>query len=181
MLVYVGSIAGNNALASASEWTVPEGATVNLIGNPSGYTYSWLPAEMVANPSAQNTTAVVENTTVFTLLVSDGICTKQDTVQVKTVAFICGEPYIYVPNAFSPNGDQENDVLFVRGLLIEGMVFRVFNRWGELVFESFDRTIGWDGTFKGKLVEPDVYDYYLKALCIDGNESIIKGNVTVLR
>jgi gliding motility-associated-like protein len=72
-------------------------------------------------------------------------------------------------------------VLFVRGQLIEGMIFRVFDRWGEMVFESTDRNYGWDGTFRGKAMDPDVYDYYLKVICIDGIESIIKGNVTLLK
>ena len=61
------------------------------------------------------------------------------------------------------------------------MVCRIFDRWGELVFESYDRLDGWDGTFRGKDMDPDVYDYYLKVTCIDNVESIIKGNVTLLR
>ena len=61
------------------------------------------------------------------------------------------------------------------------MIFRVFDRWGEMVFESQDRSIGWDGTFRGKKMDPDVYDYYLKAVCIDGDEAIIKGNITLLK
>ena len=61
------------------------------------------------------------------------------------------------------------------------MTFRVYDRWGELVFESFDRLDGWDGKFRDKLLDPDTYDYYLKVTCIDDVESIIKGNVTLLR
>jgi gliding motility-associated-like protein len=86
-----------------------------------------------------------------------------------------------VPNAFTPNGDNENDVLFVRGQLLEKMVFRVFNRWGEMVFETYDRSSGWDGTFRGRQLDPDVYDWYLEATCIDESQSIIKGNVTLMR
>ena len=61
------------------------------------------------------------------------------------------------------------------------MTFRIFDRWGELVFETFDRLEGWDGTFRNKDLDPDVYDYYLKVICIDDSETIIKGNVTLLR
>jgi gliding motility-associated-like protein len=129
----------------------------------------------------QTTSAEINETTLFQLTVSDGVCVKSDTVLVKAFTFICGEPFIFIPNAFSPNGDNENDVLFVRGQLIEGMLFRIFDRWGEMVFESTDRTIGWDGTFRGKQLDPDVYDYYLKAVCVDGAESIIKGNITLMR
>jgi gliding motility-associated-like protein len=181
ILISVSAIGEGLVNASASEILIPAGSATTLIGQPSGLSYQWSPTVGVTNPTMQTTSATVENTTIYTLSVSDGICTKTDTVLVKVFTFICGEPFIYIPNAFSPNGDKENDVLFVRGQLIEGMIFRVFDRWGEMVFESTDRNYGWDGTFRGKAMDPDVYDYYLKVICIDGIESIIKGNVTLLK
>lgn len=181
IFIAVSSIADGTVVASASEILIPEGGTTTLIGEPNGLIYLWSPIDGVTNPTMQTTTATVNSTTIYTLFATDGICTKSDTVLVKTYAFICGEPFIYIPNAFTPNGDKENDILYVRGQLIEGMVFRVFDRWGEMVFESTDRTIGWDGTFRGKALDPDVYDYYLKATCIDGNESIIKGNISLMK
>ncbi len=179
--IFVGNIPNGAVVASASETLVPEGSTVTLYGQPPGYSYTWTPGEGVANVNAQNTEAIVDETTIYTLTVSDGICTKSDTVLVKVFEFICGEPYIYIPNAFSPNGDKENDILYVRGALVKEMVFRIYDRWGELIFESFDRTVGWDGTFRGVDLDPDVYDYYLKVTCIDDVETIIKGNITLLR
>ncbi len=179
--IAVSSISSSSVIASASEILIPEGGTTTLIGQPNGLSYQWTPVAGVTNPTMQSTTVTVESTTIYTLTVSDGICEKSDTVLVKAYSFICGEPFIYVPNAFSPNGDNENDVLYVRGQLIEGMVFRIFDRWGEMVFESFDRLNGWDGTFRGKALDPDVYDYYLKAICIDGEESITKGNISLLK
>ena len=181
ILISVSAIGEGLVNASASEILIPAGSATMLIGQPSGLSYQWSPTVGVTNPTMQSTSATVENTTIYTLSVSDGICTKTDTVLVKVFTFICGEPFIYIPNAFSPNGDKENDVLFVRGQLIEGMIFRVFDRWGEMVFESTNRNYGWDGTFRGKAMDPDVYDYYLKVICIDGIESIIKGNVTLLK
>jgi len=181
ILIAVSAIGDGIVIASATETLIPEGGTTTLIGQPAGLTYQWTPSQGLTNPTMQSTSATVETTTIYTLSASDGICTKSDTVLVKTFAFICGEPFVYVPNAFSPNGDKENDVLFVRGQLIDGMIFRVFDRWGEMVFESTDRNYGWDGTFRGKALDPDVYDYYLKAICIDGEESIIKGNITLLK
>ena len=158
-----------------------EGSTVQLIGSPSGLNYTWSPGQGVVNVNAQNTNAVVDQTTIYTLTVSDGICSKSDTVLVTTFQFICGDPYLYIPNAFSPNHDGENDVLYVRGALVEEMVFRIFDRWGEMVFESFDRTNGWDGTFRGKEMDPDTYDYYLEVTCVGGDEAIVKGNITLLK
>lgn len=180
--IFVGNIPNGLVQASASEYLVAGGSTVTLIGAPSGYaSYSWTPTDGLSDPNAQSTNAIIEESTLFTLTVSDGICTKSDTTFIKTFDFICGDPYIYIPNAFSPNGDQENDVLFVRGALIKDMVFRVYDRWGELVFESLDRLQGWNGEFRGKPLDPDTYDYYLKVTCIDDFESIITGNVTLIR
>jgi gliding motility-associated-like protein len=179
--IFVGNIPSASVQATASEYSVAEGSLVTLYGEPSGYAYSWLPDESLSSPNSQQTEAIVDQSTVYTFFVTDGICSRFDTVLVKTFTFICGEPFLYVPNAFSPNGDMDNDVLYVRGNLIKEMTFRVYDRWGELVFESFDRLDGWDGKFRDKLLDPDTYDYYLKVTCIDDVESIIKGNVTLLR
>jgi gliding motility-associated-like protein len=88
---------------------------------------------------------------------------------------------IDVPTGFSPNGDGSNDVLYVRGGGIEVMNLRIFNRWGEKVFESNGLEYGWDGTFKGKPQEMDAYAYVLTATFIDGSSAIKKGNITLLR
>ena len=181
ILIYVGNIPDSLIEASAESYNVPEGASVQLYGEPNGYFYSWTPEHLLNDETLQNPIATVNNPTLFTLFISDGICTKSDTVFIKTFGYVCDESYIYIPNAFSPNGDGENDILYVRGPMVESMVFRVFDRWGEMVFESFERPYGWDGTYKGKPLDPDVYDYYLKAICIDGSETIIKGNVTLIR
>ncbi|MFN5069675.1 MAG: PKD domain-containing protein [Bacteroidota bacterium] len=90
-------------------------------------------------------------------------------------------PVIDVPNAFSPNGDGQNDILLVKGRGVQSIVFRVFNRWGEKVFESNDLNFGWDGTFKGEPQEMDVYAWTLNAV-LDGNIPIFKsGNATLIR
>ncbi len=180
--IFVGNTSGWAPIASATETVIPEGGTTTLLGEPGGLPYySWTPDELIDSPENQNTTVEVPQTTIYTLTVSDGICSLSDTVLITTYEFICDDPYLFVPNAFSPNGDNENDVLYVRGALIKEMVFRVYDRWGELVFESFDRATGWDGTFRGKPMNPDVYDYYLKVICINDEESIIKGNITLLK
>ncbi len=102
---------------------------------------------------------------------------------------------IEVPNAFSPNGDGSNDMLYVRGEGVRDLEFRVYNRWGELVFESTDAGIvcneldiclakgkGWDGTYKGEQQEMDVYVYTLQAVFVNGKSSKLKkGNITLLR
>lgn len=91
------------------------------------------------------------------------------------------KPLADVPTAFSPNGDGVNDVLYVRGYSIDQMEFRVFNRWGELVFESTSQDVGWDGTFRGKPQEMDAFAFTLKITFLDGKSLNKKGNVTLLR
>ena len=180
IFILVGNVSPD-AIASTSDNLIPEGSTVTLSGLPNGYSYSWSPIVGVENPTSQVTNALLEVTTLFTLYVTDGICIKHDTVLVKVFPWVCGEGSLFIPNAFSPNADGQNDVLYVRGKMIKDMTFRVFDRWGELIFESFDRGVGWDGTYKGKKMDPDVYDYYLKVTCIDNVESIVKGNITLLK
>ena len=94
---------------------------------------------------------------------------------------ICDEPYIFIPNAFSPNKDNNNDVLYVRGKLLTDIHLAIFDRWGEKVFETNDIKKGWDGTFKGKPCEPGIYVYYLEATCLGQINYFKKGNVTLIR
>lgn len=167
--------------ATATPDIVPEGGTTLLEAFPDGYSYEWSPTEGVENPNSRTTNAVVDQTKTYTVSMTDGVCQAQTTVTVTTYEYICGDVYIFVPNAFSPNGDNQNDILYVRGQNLEEIDFKVFDRWGELVFESTDQAVGWDGVFKGKPVDPDVYVYHLRVICFDGQENLIKGNITVLK
>lgn len=90
-------------------------------------------------------------------------------------------PLVDVPTGFSPNGDGVNDVLYVKGYGIENMVFRIFNRWGEKIFESKDKKIGWDGRYKGVMQEMEVYGFTLYVEFFDGTKANKKGNVTLLK
>jgi gliding motility-associated-like protein len=87
----------------------------------------------------------------------------------------------YIPNAFTPDGDGTNETFKCYGLNIEEFRMEIYNRWGELVFESTDVNFGWDGIYQGRKLDPDVYDYYLQVTCYGGFENIIKGNVTLMK
>jgi len=87
---------------------------------------------------------------------------------------------IFVPNAFTPNNDSENDCLYVRGDF-ESMEFSIYDRWGEKMFETTDRSSCWDGTYKGELVDPGVFVYHLTVKCAGMEDVFKKGNVTVIR
>ena len=92
---------------------------------------------------------------------------------------ICGD--VFVPSAFSPNEDGENDILCVYSDCMENMTFAVYNRWGEKVYETNSMTICWDGTWKGKLLNPAVFAYTLEGSLINGELVQQKGNISLVR
>ncbi len=88
---------------------------------------------------------------------------------------------VAVPTGFSPNNDGNNDVLRVKGGPFAAMKFAVYNRWGQVVFQTTNVTEGWDGNYKGAPQPVDVYAYALTVTFMDGTTQTIKGNVTLLR
>lgn len=180
--VDVGLMSGSGVTASVDQPIVVPGTTVHLLATPAtGVTYSWTPANAVSNPAAAAPTATVNATTIFHVTVSDGICSHTDSVKVTVHELVCDDPDIFVPDAFTPNGDGSNDALFVRGRNIASLELKVFDRWGELVFATEDQGKSWDGTYKGRPVDPAVYVYWLTVKCRDGQDFFHKGNVTVIR
>jgi gliding motility-associated-like protein len=87
---------------------------------------------------------------------------------------------IYIPNSFTPNGDKTNDTLFVKGVGIQEFKFRIYNRWGELVFETDRLDKGWDGTFRGEYAPEGVYIYTVSVKGFRENRTM-KGDVILLR
>jgi gliding motility-associated-like protein len=94
---------------------------------------------------------------------------------------ICGCRYYYIPNAFTPNDNKVNDVFNVIGGCFKKFHLQIFDRWGEKIFESFDQSFGWDGTFKEKDKKPAVFVYVFNG--VNTNNEIIKdkGSVTLIR
>lgn len=89
--------------------------------------------------------------------------------------------HLFVPNAFSPNGDGNNDMLYVYINSSAEMEFTVYDRWGQKVFETTNYTKGWDGTCNGRLVNSGVYAYKLKSKFVDKPEILTGGNITLVR
>ena len=90
-------------------------------------------------------------------------------------------PGFNVPNAFSPNGDGVNDKIFVRGFGITKMSWKIYNRWGNLIFVSNNIADGWDGRYNGKLQPQEVYHYTLELEFSDKEKATKKGDITLLR
>jgi gliding motility-associated-like protein len=158
-----------------------ESVTLQATVDPS-YTYNWSPGNGLSATDIPNPIASPEETTTYTLDITDGSgCT--NTVEVVIVVFDspCQAPFLFVPNGFTPNGDNLNDVLRVEGNVIDELYFVVYNRWGEEVFVTRSQADGWDGTYQNKLLPPDVYGYYLEVRCFGGETYTAKGNVTLLR
>lgn len=92
------------------------------------------------------------------------------------------ERKILIPTAFTPNGDGVNDVFKLINVNDEKLIdFRVFNRWGTILYNSKDIYQGWDGTYKGQTQANGVYGYAIRIIYSDGVEEIYKGTVTLLR
>jgi len=88
---------------------------------------------------------------------------------------------IFVPNVFSPNGDDVNDVLDVQGSGFESLYFAVYDRWGEKVFETTSIDADWDGTFNGKALNSATFAYYIEVLYLNGEEYEEKGKIALVR
>jgi gliding motility-associated-like protein len=87
---------------------------------------------------------------------------------------------VYIPNAFSPNDDSDNDVFIPVGYGLSDIKLYIFDRWGELIFMSNNRIIGWDGTLKDKKCQQDVYVYKAEIKTITGIKLFRTGHVTLL-
>jgi gliding motility-associated-like protein len=128
-----------------------------------------------ANPQHQYVASAI-NDVCLTAINSQG-CENKVCQKVESLIVI----YYDVPNAFTPNGDGKNDKVGVRGFGIVKMNFRIFNRWGQLVFQSTDPSQGWDGYYQGRLQPMDVYGYTLEVEMYSGDKYTKKGDITLLR
>ena len=147
-----------------------------------GSTFEWIPQDGLSDPFISNPTAAPSATTEYILIVTNEYGCSAERIDTITVLNPdCDEPNIFLPNAFTPNGDGSNDVLFVRSNIIETMELSIYNRWGELVFRTNDQTVGWDGMYKNERLAPDVFGFYLRADCFNGMSFTKKGNVMILR
>lgn len=90
-------------------------------------------------------------------------------------------PLVDVVNAFTPNGDGVNDRAIVFGYGITRLTFRIYNRWGQLVFETGAKNTGWDGNFQGKPQPMDAYAYTLDAELVTGEKVRKSGSITLVR
>jgi gliding motility-associated-like protein len=142
-----------------------------------GIEYNWTPAAGLNNPRIQSPRVNISSDQTYIIEIKNGSgCITRDTVQVKVQH---SKVNAYVPTAFTPNGNGQNDklrpVLFNIPKLTS---FKVFNRWGQLVFQTSQMGEGWDGTLKGKEQPSESYRWILE--CVDANGKTIKRSGTSL-
>ncbi|WP_276131958.1 gliding motility-associated C-terminal domain-containing protein [Polluticoccus soli] len=156
------------------------GDTVSLTGRHiESYTYKWTPAELFDNSETIRSTATLHKSAMLVLTVTDTIgCRANDSAYIN--AQLCCD--LYMPNAFSPNGDGKNDVFRV---LTPGhnelVTFLIKNRFGETVFFTSDVNKGWDGIYMGEPQDVGTYFYYLQYKCADASIHDKKGDVVLVR
>jgi len=146
--------------------------------------YQWFPAEMMDCDTCPTSITNPYFTTDYQLVITDqNGCTAMDA----TIVTVNKPRPIFIPNAFSPNGDGENDVFMIYSdkEVEEVISFRIYNRWGALVFadESFspnDPTHGWNGFFKSEKMNPGVFVYVAEVLFLDGVTVQYSGDVSLL-
>lgn len=181
VLVEFSALSFLEAAATADPTLIVQGQSTSLAATPSGYAYQWTPAASVTNASSATTIATPMESTTYVVNVSDGECALQASVRVQVEDFVCGSPSLFLPNAFTPDANDKNEKLFVRGNNITSMYLAIYNRWGERVFESRSISDGWDGTYKGRDCDPAVYVYYLEVVCAGGATFKQEGNITLIR
>ena len=176
-IAVIGSL---NVAVTPGVWSINAGESVQL--NATGAdTYSWSPTNGLSCSDCQNPIASPSISTTYTVTGTDASGCTGTAIAIITVTQVCGD--LYVPTVFSPNGTgpAANNVLCVMGSCIAELTYAVYNRWGEKVFETSDKTICWDGVYKGKEVNAGVYAYKLNARLFDGTVIEESGNLTVIR
>jgi len=151
--------------------------TLSVIDPDAGSTYDWSTGE-----SGVSIDITPEESGVYIVTVTDeNGCTATDEYSLTVINPRCTEEDVFLPTAFSPNGDGNNDIYRVRSNFIKEMELTVFNRWGQQLFISTDPDIGWDGTYEGELLGPDAFAYCLKVTCVNDVEYVKAGSLSLLR
>jgi len=144
-----------------------------------GTTYTWSPPTGLSNPDLPDPIATISTDTRYTVTAASSAgCLSSASVLIK----VYKGPAIYVPGAFTPNGDGNNDVLRIVAVGIsELQYFRVFNRWGQEVYHSTDPQAGWDGTAAGHPVPSGTYVWSVRGTDLSGKVLTKQGTVLLIR
>jgi gliding motility-associated-like protein len=155
--------------------------------NTCATSFSWSPTAGVSDPNAAEPTITppVKGETLYTISMADDIssCVARDSILLNVIDpddLDCSA--IFLPNAFSPNGDGLNDDFGISNpfAIQELLSFEIFDRWGNRMFETVNPFDRWDGSYRGQPINPGVVRYVLRLRC-EGEEKVLTGSITVLR
>lgn len=154
------------------------GTMLQLYASGAEY-YSWRPAGHLSNPNIPDPTALITAPVTFILAgLDEKGCRNSDSVRID----VDYTSPVFVPSAFTPNGDGKNDVFKIANIRYQKLQeFRVFNRWGQQVFSTTSPEEGWDGSFQGQTQEAGVYHYIIRLAYPEGRVETYKGDLTLLR
>ena len=168
--------AGNDTSIAANQ---PLQLNATDVFNSGFNSYSWVPSNGLSNPLIKNPVAVLTNDITYTVIArTPDNCISQDEISIR----VFKEADIYVPMAFTPNGDGTNDIF--KPILVGIMqlnYFAVYNRYGELVFKTSEQGKGWDGLYKGKSQHTGAFVWVAEAIDYKGNIVLKKGTVALIR
>jgi len=176
MILYVDKI---NANAGPRDTSVVLGQPLQL--NASGsINYSWTPTTWLNNPGIADPISLPQNNIEYVVRVSNNIgCFDTDTILVKVYRV---SPGLFIPNAFTPNGDGNNDIFRPVAIGMKSVdAFRVYNRWGQMIYSGTGNGAGWDGTFGGRPQEAATYVWYAEGVDYLNNKIKQKGTVILIR
>ena len=150
-----------------------ENSPVQLFANITGGNFiDWQPDLNLSDNLITNPIATVKNTITYSVSASNQCDTATAITNINTIN--CA---IYIPNAFSPNGDGENDMFKITAESPSAYLLKIYDRWGNKVFESKDINEGWNGNNLNK----GVYVYYLELNLPTGNSLIKNGNISLIK
>jgi gliding motility-associated-like protein len=165
--------------------TVPAENTPNVFRNtssPNAVSFKWLfgDGDTLFTTSRNDVTHQYNATNTFNAcLIAYNAVGCPDTLCMPVSTIVT--PALDVPNAFTPNSNDINSRVMVRGFGIAKMHFTIWNRWGQKVFETENRNDGWDGRVNGVVQPMDVYAYTLEVEFSDGTKTTRKGDITLIR
>jgi gliding motility-associated-like protein len=144
-------------------------------------TYNWSAKEQLSCTDCAATSLVpTENQIVYVHGTNQYGCTAKDSTLIHILN--CDPNSVFIPNTFTPNTDGTNDKLYVRSKTLAQLeYFRLFNRWGAIVFETKNIAEGWDGNINGQIAEEGVYVYQMSGKCESGYDVSTSGTVTLVR
>jgi gliding motility-associated-like protein len=167
-------------LAMDSVYTIfaHESVTLNTLysGGTGNYTFTWNPTDDLDCPDCPEPSASPLTDTRYTVTITDA---NGCTISGSSLVIVLHE--LYVPNTFTPNGDGINDYFSAVSRSVQEYRLMIFNRWGDMIFESDKIDQGWDGNYAGSEAKQDVYAYRIEARLYNGEYRELLGQVNLIR